>query len=103
MIKKRSSTYFQQYYEENKERLLQNSIQYRIEHREEYNIYKRQWCNDNREKTRAYSRKWRTNNPEKCNLYQKQNRSGRDVERICSPMPLPTEVNCIVDLSVDLN
>ena len=50
MIKKRSSTYFQQYYEENKERLLQNIIKYRIEHREEYNIYKRQWCNDIRGK-----------------------------------------------------
>jgi len=56
MINTRSSKYFQQYYEDNKEKIIEKNVKNQIIHREQYYEYKRKWTMANLEKIKSYHR-----------------------------------------------
>ena len=56
MINTRSSKYFQQYYEDNKEKIIEKNFKRQITHREQYYEYKRKWTMANLDKIKSYHR-----------------------------------------------
>ena len=56
MINTRSSKYFQQYYEDNKEKIIEKNVKRQITHREQCYEYKRKWTLANLDKIKSYHR-----------------------------------------------
>ena len=54
MINTRSSKYFQQYYEDNKEKIIEKSTKRQITHREQCYEYKRKWTMAKLDKIQSY-------------------------------------------------
>ena len=56
MINTTSSKYFQQYYEYNKDKIIEKSAKRQITHREQCYEYKRKWTKANLDKIQSYHR-----------------------------------------------
>jgi len=64
--------YHKQYYQNNKEKVLERTKQYYLDHKDHYTEYIKKWEQDNKEQRDEYKEKWRKDNIEKNTEYHKQ-------------------------------
>jgi hypothetical protein len=64
--------YQKQYYQKNKDKVLNRTKQYYLNHKKYYTEYKKQWEQDNKEHRDEYLKQWREDNLEHTAKYHKQ-------------------------------
>lgn len=79
-----SKEYWQKYYKENKDKILEKNSEWNKNNKEKLKIARKKYYEENKEKINENRRKWRINNKEKDYQYHKKwANNNREKIRIC--------------------